>query len=83
MFTVSEICLTYAGIVVPREYSTTPSGVLIDPWSLTVEGGQPRAGMKAYWLCVHCAKTQNQKYRSESESNQNQAIVGLGRFQTA
>jgi hypothetical protein len=38
MFTVSEMYLrfpkyiTYPGVVVPREYSTTPLGVLLGPW---------------------------------------------------
>ena len=31
MFTGSDICMTYPGIVVSREYSTTPSGVALDP----------------------------------------------------
>jgi hypothetical protein len=60
MFTVSEIYVTYAGIVVPREYSTTPSGVLLDPWSLTVQGGQPGAGMKGHILAV-CALREDAK----------------------
>jgi hypothetical protein len=73
MFMVSEIYLTDAGIVVPREYSTTPSGVLIDPWSLTVQGVQPGAGMKGHVLAV-CALREDAKsetsvrIRIESES---------------
>jgi hypothetical protein len=74
MFTVSEIYLMHTGIVVPREYITTPSGVLLDPWSLTVEGGQPGARMKGHvdWLSVHCEDAKSEmsvRIRIESESD--------------
>jgi hypothetical protein len=70
MFSVSE---TYSGVVVPREYSTTLSGVLLDPWTLTVQGGEPGAGMKGHVLAV-CALREDAKsemsvrIRIESES---------------
>jgi hypothetical protein len=73
MFTVSEIYVRYPGIVVSREYSTTPSGVLLDPWSLTVQVGEPGAGMKGHVLAV-CALSEDAKsemsgrIRIESES---------------
>ena len=69
MFTVSDICLrfpkyvygfrnilTYPGVAVPLEYCTTTSGALLDPWTSTVEGGQPGAGMKVLAVCVCIAR---------------------------
>ena len=60
MFAGSEIKVTYPGVVVLREYSTTPSGVLLDPWTLTVQGGQLGAGMKGHVLAV-CALREDAK----------------------
>jgi hypothetical protein len=96
--TVSEICIrfpkyvyVFRNILDVFRCSSTPRvqyhSIRGTTRSLDFDGigGSTRGGNEGNegWLCVHCAKTQNQKCRSESESNQNPAILGLGRLETA